>query len=227
MNHATPTPTAVKDHYQRLAPEYNTRANRTCEWAYRLLVRRTLGGRRCLLELGGGSTDLLDELGSSSAVASDLSLEMLRQRPGGASSHRVVASGERLPFGDGRFEGVFSINVLEHVADLDRFLDESTRVLAPGGTWLAITPNGDWEFWLDLAERWRLKIPEGPHRFLTIRRLSEAVRARLELVEHRTMLFFPCGPPALAALVDRLTLSTRLGWGFFQYVVARRHGPAA
>ena len=41
----------------------------------------------------------------------------------------MVAVGERLPFCDARFDGVFSINVLEHVIDLERVLAESARVL--------------------------------------------------------------------------------------------------
>ena len=159
----------VKDHYRTLASQYNDRANQTCEQSYRRIVRRVMEGRRRLLELGAGSTDLLDLLGSPVAVACDLSAEMLRRRPGGGKAHQVVAVGERLPFPDESFDGLFAINVLEHVADLGAVLSESARVLAGGGRWLAITPNGDWELWLDLAERWRLKIPEGPHAFLTTR----------------------------------------------------------
>ena len=78
-----------------------------------------------MLELGGGSSDLLESLGSPTAVACDLSREMLLMRAPGDRSHRVVAVGEQLPFGDARFDGVFSINVLEHVVDLERVLAES------------------------------------------------------------------------------------------------------
>ena len=120
------------------------------------------------------------------------------------------------------FDGLYSINVLEHVADLAAVLAESARVLVEGGTFLAITPNGDWEALLDLAERWRLKIPEGPHAFLTPRRLAEAVRRHFAVIEHRTFLVLPAGPPALTALVDRATAAATLGWGFFQYLVARK-----
>lgn len=67
----------------------------------------------------------------------------------------MVAVGERLPFVDAAFDGVFSINVLEHVVNLDRAVTESTRVLVDGGLWLALTPNGNWEGPLDLAEHGR------------------------------------------------------------------------
>jgi len=216
----------VKDHYRTLATQYNDRANQACERSYRRVVRRVMGGAR-LLELGGGSTDLLDSLGRPVAVACDLSAEMLLMRPGGAGTHRVVAVGERLPFADAAFDGLFSINVLEHVADLVAVVAESARVLDEGGTFLAITPNGNWESGLDLAERWGLKIPEGPHAFLTTRRLAEAARRHFTVVEHRTFLVLPAGPPGLTALVDRATAASALGWGFFQYLVAQKPRAAA
>jgi ubiquinone/menaquinone biosynthesis C-methylase UbiE len=212
----------VLAHYQEIAGGYNERANQTCERTYRCLVDRFLKGKPRLLELGGGSSDLLGSLGSPTAVACDLSREMLLRRPPADRSYKVAAVGEQLPFGDAGFDGVFSINVLEHVVDPERVLAESVRVLADGGLWLAVTPNGNWERLLDLAERWSLKIPEGPHRFLTSRRLAEIVGRHMDILEHRTMLTLPAGPPALSSWVDTLSLCSRWGGGFFQYIVGRK-----
>ena len=217
---------SVKEHYRNLAPEYGTRANQTCEKSYWHLVRRFLGGRRRLLELGSGSTDLLNRLRSPFAVACDLSWEMLRARPADPAIHCVVSAGERLPFADASFDGVFLINVLEHVASVPDVLGECARVLQDGGVLLAVTPNGDWEYWLDLAERWKLKIPEGPHQFLTRAGLARAVGDRFETLEHRTFLALPAGPRWLAACVDRVTFAATFGWGFFQYLAARKRAPA-
>jgi ubiquinone/menaquinone biosynthesis C-methylase UbiE len=210
----------VIEHYQRLAPEYGVRANRTCEGTYFRLVQRFLQNRSRVLELGSGSTDLLGRLGNPFAVACDLSWEMLRARR--TQTYCVVAAGERLPFPDECFDGLFLINVLEHVADTDAVLAESCRVLQGDGLWLAVTPNGDWEFWLDLAERWSLKIPEGPHNFLKPGRLRQGVEQWFDVVEHRTFLVLPAGPPALAGVVDRIMCCGKLGWGFFQYIVGRK-----
>jgi len=41
--------------------------------------------------------------------------------------------GESLPFEDGAFDLVVCVNVLDHVQDMPRCLDEMRRVLAPGG----------------------------------------------------------------------------------------------
>jgi SAM-dependent methyltransferase len=222
-----PVQAKVLAHYQEIAAEYNQRANQTCERVYKRLISRFLKDRSRLLELGGGASEQLGSLGSSLAIACDLSHAMLLRRPASDRSHRVVAVGERLPFGDARFDGILSINVLEHVADLEAVLSESERVLEDGGVWLAVTPNGNWERLLDLAECWSLKIPEGPHRFLTIRILGEAVNRHFDIVEHRSMLVLPAGPPGLSSLVDRVSLCSMWGGGFFQYIVARKKARTA
>ncbi len=222
MTHIRPQQSEVQAHYREIATEYGQQANRTCEFKYKNIIYYFMNGRCRLLELGSGCSELLDSLGSPTAVACDLSREMLLKRPGGNRTHRVVAAGERLPFGESQFDGVFLINVLEHVVDLERVLSESARVLEEGGLWLAVTPNGDWEILLDLAERWKMKIPEGPHQFLTTRHLREAVSRHMEVVQHRTMLILPAGPLWLSSLSDRITLASYWGWGFFQYIVARK-----
>ncbi len=175
-----------------------------------------------MLELGSGGSSVLASLGSRTTIACDLSWEMLLTRSAEDPSSRVVAAAERLPFEHGRFDGILSINMLEHVGDLESVLSESARVLAEGGVWLAVTPNGNWERLLDLAERWSLKIPEGPHQFLTTRRLRELVGRYFEVMEHLTMLLLPAGPPGLASWIDRISLCSVLEWGFFQCIVARK-----
>jgi len=221
LTQTSTSPDEVKDHYRRLAPEYAARSNPTCEAAYARLARRFLVGLDSVLELGGGSSELLDGLGNPGPVACDISEAMLRSRrhAGDGKTGLVVAAGERLPFGSGLFGGLLCINVLEHVADVPAVLGEAARVLRPGGIFLAVTPNGNWESLLDLAERWRLKIPEGPHAFLTTGRLAEAADPHFKILEHRTMLAFPAGGLRVARLIDGLTACSAFGGGFFQYLV--------
>lgn len=49
--------------------------------------------------------------------------------------------GEELSFADASFDAVVCVDVLEHVADLDRVLAEAARVLRPGGMFLFDTIN--------------------------------------------------------------------------------------
>lgn len=53
---------------------------------------------------------------------------------------------EGLPFKDDTFDIVFSSEVIEHLADTDRFLNELKRVLRPNGLLILSTPNS--AFWV-------------------------------------------------------------------------------
>lgn len=52
-----------------------------------------------------------------------------------------IGVGEALPYGDATYDAVVCVDVLEHVADLGRVLEEVTRVLRPGGLFLFDTIN--------------------------------------------------------------------------------------
>ena len=63
-------------------------------------------------------------------------------RINGMDETRLInASAESLPFGDNTFDAVFSVAVLEHVADVKKTMSESLRVLKPNGVLWANVPN--------------------------------------------------------------------------------------
>jgi SAM-dependent methyltransferase len=212
---------AVRDHYARLAPEYARKANPACERAYRDLIRRWLRGAGRVLELGAGSTGLVNVLEAKTRVACDLSLPMIRATAVRTGIACFVGDAQRIPCRDGSFDAVFSINLLEHLADPPRVFAEAARVLAPRGRCLAVTPNGDLEPLLDILERLHLKLPEGPHRFLTFRALTEAAGPRFVIIEHRRFLMFPAGPRGFVQAVDG-AWSGRDGRGLFQYILLEK-----
>lgn len=99
-----------------------------------------LAGRR-VMDLGGGPGHFTAEFRARGAecvlVEPDLAeLSARGARPTGA----VRGDGMRLPISDGAFDVSFSSNVLEHVEDPARMLDEMIRVTRPGGViYLAVT----------------------------------------------------------------------------------------
>lgn len=80
-----------------------------------------------VLDLGCGTGDT--DFGDRDVVGLDPVVEMLDL------SHvekRVAGVGERLPFGDGCFDGVFSAYVFRNLTSVDETLGEMERVLRPG-----------------------------------------------------------------------------------------------
>lgn len=90
-----------------------------------------------LLDVGCGVGHSYHLLAPRDTVGLDISAEALA----GQDRETVKADMREIPFGEGEFASVLSVQSLEHVRDPERVVAEVARVLAPGGTAMFITPN--------------------------------------------------------------------------------------
>ena len=101
----------------------------------------------------------------------------------GLSASFVVADGRYLPFLGGLFDMVFSYGVLQHIekADAKRTLEESRRVMKPGGTALFQMPNlyGMRSFYNYARRGFRDPEGFGQIRYWTLPELHEAFESRI------------------------------------------------
>jgi SAM-dependent methyltransferase len=94
-----------------------------------------------LLDVGCGTGGTLERLKPFGNVVGldlePLALAFCRER-----GHRALvrASATRLPFGDGAFDVVVALDVLEHIPDHEAAAREIARVLAPGGFVIVTVP---------------------------------------------------------------------------------------
>lgn len=85
-------------------------------------------------------------------VGIDRALVSLREAKTYDAYRLVLQSfGDRLPFADGYFAAAFSNSVLEHIPDLQAVLDETARVMKPGGLFLFCVPNHRWQASLSVS----------------------------------------------------------------------------
>jgi SAM-dependent methyltransferase len=103
---------------------------------------RSLGHTERVLDLGCGDGRLTAELDAAQLTAADVSRVALERARGRLPHARLVElePDAALPFEDGGFELVLTAETAEHVRDLQLFLSEIRRVLAPGGTMALTTP---------------------------------------------------------------------------------------
>jgi SAM-dependent methyltransferase len=108
--------------------------NRWCggTGAYRRLLRR-LGGGRAVLDIGTGTSDLLESLGGGFRVGLDFKIEHLRGG-NGDGIRRVVGDALRLPFRDDAVDVVTSSHFFHHFSPDENaaILRESLRVARHG-----------------------------------------------------------------------------------------------
>lgn len=89
-----------------------------------------------VLEIGTGGDGFVNFIPEGYCVGLEPLLPEMKHRGIGIfspSARFLKGVGERLPFRDRTFDVIFSYNVLDHMANPRRGLDESARVLRPGG----------------------------------------------------------------------------------------------
>ena len=138
---------------------------------------RDLVGKR-ILDFGCGEGELLSAIDKTNfRVGVDLSFEALcearRQWLDGIHLVRI-GSDAKLPFPDRCFDCVVSTEVIEHVPDETKMLDEAWRVLTKNGRLVLTTPHRHWLSVLDLGNL-KFKFPRLHRLFwVYVKRMSPA-----------------------------------------------------
>ena len=165
-----------------------------------LLSEARRGDRALDLGCGAGAfTAALAEAGTDAVGVEIAEAALARARAAhGELVFRLARLDGPLPFGEGAFDLVWASEVIEHVADTERWLMEVRRVMAPGGRLLLTTPS---------HSRLRVAVlgvehfsePFGDHLHLYTRR--SLARALTEVSFERVRVRGAGGPPLARRLL--------------------------
>jgi ubiquinone/menaquinone biosynthesis C-methylase UbiE len=113
---------------------------------YRYAAQLVTGKRVADIACGTGyGTQLLAKSGARSVHGMDLSEEAVKfcvENNITANVTYSVANAQDLTaIADGEFDLVVSFETIEHLPDVEAYLDEMVRILRPGGTFLVSTPD--------------------------------------------------------------------------------------
>ncbi len=140
---------------------------------------------------------------------------------------RKIDGYDRLPFEDGSFDRVLTLETLEHVSSPTGFLAELRRVAAPGARMVLSCPPASCELSYRVFTALFGGHGEGPHRFPS----SWEVKSLLadtgwNLVRHEGTVLIPCGPRTLRRWGENLIKRSQNSWiselGIRQFFVCDR-----
>ncbi len=163
---------------------------RSGSWEAALLARMAYWVRRMhtggmILDVGCGEGALLN-----AANRGGVGIDLNPQRLVHAGHHGMpvcLADGARLPFADHRFDVAVSMEVLEHVKQMEPVIKEVHRVLRQGGHWILSVPSVTLRSWYEMWREQRpyycdenehfrefspVNIPWFKNRFMSIRQLD-------------------------------------------------------
>jgi SAM-dependent methyltransferase len=205
-----------------------------------------------VLDDGCGLGLYLERLGAPARAAIGIEFDAERARQAGARGLRVVqAAGEHLPLAHDTFDLILSHEMLEHVADDRRAVEQIARVLRPGGRAVIFVPNRGYPFethgvyWRGryrfgniplanyLPRRWRDRL--APHVRVYTRRDLEHLFAGLPLVPVQQNVIFgaydnviarwPRAGRFLRALLHVLERTPLRAFGLSHVWVLEKFGP--
>jgi SAM-dependent methyltransferase len=157
----TNPPSNERDLHERVArgESQEAQSRGIVGWFYRTYIEATrdfLAPHRSqrVLDIGCGEGVLLRGVGFTPV---QLDISMVRLEKARADGNPLVcADGMELPFNDAIFDVVLLIALLEHVRQPERVIDETWRVLKPGGEVAIVVPN---DIWMSLGRLLLLKWP--------------------------------------------------------------------
>ena len=141
-----------------------------------VVATRRMDYRRCrVLDIGCGGGFICEEFAKRNANVTGIDpspstiAEATRHaKKMGFEIEYQAGTGEQLPFEDNSFDLISCCDVLEHVQDLEKVMQETARVLKPGGLYFYDTINRNFLSWLimiKLAQDWPLtrRVPKNTH----------------------------------------------------------------
>jgi 2-polyprenyl-6-hydroxyphenyl methylase/3-demethylubiquinone-9 3-methyltransferase len=217
----------IVEHFDALASSYaeaHGPGDRLLAYRLRVIGQLLTGASRgTVLEIGCGTGIHLLALagGFDQAVGTDASPAMIetagrlaRSTAGGADvSFRVDPAEELATVADASVDVVICVGSLEHMPDKARVLRQVRRILAPGGRFVCLTPNGGYCWYRHIAPMLGRDVRHlSSDRFVTRIELAALLRgAGLEPVAHRYWTFVPRGdmPVAVGAILTALDWCAR------------------
>jgi SAM-dependent methyltransferase len=208
---------AVESHFNSLAAEYETwKQKASYYYGYVMAGLQAIipPGKR-VLELGCGTGAILDSLKPSYGLGIDLSPEMVavarQKRP---HLRFEVGDVEHLSLSDS-FDYVVMVDLVEHLSSLSGSFKNLGHILKPGTIIVSSSANPLWAPVLHAAELLKLKMPEGDHRWPSLRELTGLVQSsgfEVLATDHRMILpkHIPWLSDALNASYPRCGLLAKL-----------------
>jgi malonyl-CoA O-methyltransferase len=156
-------------------------------------IIRAASPRRAL-DVGTGTgryLELLRTAGARFVVGLDLSLPMLEHRQ--CPAPRVCGDACRLPFADGQFDLVCSSLMVGDVVDLEPWVAEAARVLAPGGHLVYSDFHPSWA-----SQQWRRTFRAADGRQFELTYFPHTIDDHLARLEHAALEIRAIREPRIA-----------------------------
>ena len=219
-------------HFDSIAKDYDhyKKKNRYYYNTIKKILKKLITEPRnsSILEVGCGTGDILHSLKPGTGLGVDASIKMVSQakkKYGGEKNLSfLVGRAEELEL-ESIYDYIVMVDLLEHLDDVGKTLTSLNKIANHKTKIIIITPNHMWSQILYVLEKLRLKMPEGPHSFISLKNIRKTLEEKgFEVVEDGYRLILPLNIPVISETVNNLfyKIPPLKKLGLIQYSVSKK-----
>ena len=203
----------VRDHFDVLAKDYDKWKKKN-SYYYRSLkafIKHIVQPNSSVLEIGCATGDILASTNPSRGVGIDISSEMIKLASEKHPQQEFVNTSIENFQNQEKFDYIIMVDVIDHVYDVMDVFKAVYQHCHPTTRIVLTTASPWWDPVFMIMEKFKAKMPEGPHNFVEIKNIANI----LELLDFKVnyfgyMLLFPKYIPILSYLANTVGVRT---WG--------------
>jgi ubiquinone/menaquinone biosynthesis C-methylase UbiE len=216
--------TLTEKHFDKVAKDYDYYKEKNSFYYENLkkLLGELIPKNKTVLEFGCGTGDLLFSLNPKIGYGVDISNEMISFAKNKYISRKNLHFSTEIPFSVHRpLDYIFISDVIEHLENPEETFRKISKLMGKDTVFVNTMANPIWEPILMIAEKLRLKMPEGPHTRLTTDNLKFIINnSKLRLIKHDYKLLMPIKIPLLTNFVNKYLEKYFKKLAFIEYFVA-------
>lgn len=215
--------TKVEKHFDKVAKKYDFYKKKNSFYYENLkkLLGREIPRGGSVLEIGCGTGDLLNHLKPGKGYGFDISSEMI------SISNYKFRNSKNLTFSTewpkGIFDYIFMSDVIEHLEKPEGTFKQISKLMNERSKFIITMANPIWEPALMLAEKMKLKMPEGPHNRITNHELQIMIeKTGMKITKHDYKLLIPVRIPFVTNFANKYLEKYLKRLAFIEYFIAIR-----
>jgi len=212
--------TVVK-HFDKIARKYGYYKNKNSFYYNNLkkLLDKLIPKNKKVFEVGCGTGELLNHLRSKYGYGYDISPEMV------SMSRQKFSNSKNLTFSTEwpkeMFDYIFMSDVIEHLESPKETFFEIEKLMHRESLFICTMANPVWEPLLMIAEKLKLKMPEGPHKRIAFSDLQSVITGLgMKTIKHDYKLLVPVKIPLFTPFANKYLEKFLKKFAFIEYFVA-------
>lgn len=222
----------VKEHFDQIAHSYDFWKKKN--WYYyqnlKETLRKIIAPQSSILDIGCGTGDILVYLNPKNGLGIDASEEMIRIAEEKYTNKNGiefrVASAEDFYFPDRKFDYIIMCDLIEHLPSLELVIQSLKRNSTSNTKIIITTANSLWEPLLIILEKLKLKMPEGPHQRISLKKIEALLkRNNFQILDKGYRLILPLYIPFLSNFINKHFYCIPLlrNLGLIVFIVCSKH----